>query len=51
MWLGIASAAGKLTGLDVFLLIWLDSWGDLVGWALRLSIIALGYYWIKTGES
>ena len=51
MWLGIVSVAGKLTGLNVFLLIWLDSWGDLMGWVLRLSIIALGYYWLKTGES
>ena len=51
MWLGIASVAGKLTSLDIFLLIWLDSWGDLIGWALRVSIIALGYYWLKTGES
>ena len=51
MWLGIASVAGKLTGLDVFLLIWLDSSGEPVGWLLRLSIIALGYYWLKTGES
>jgi hypothetical protein len=51
MWLGIASVAGKLVGLDVFLLIWLDSWGDLLGWLLRFSVVGLGYYWYRTAES
>jgi hypothetical protein len=51
MWLGIASVAGKLVGLDVFLLIWLDSWGNVLGWLLRFGVVGLGYYWYRTAES
>jgi len=39
---GIISTILYFLDMNLFLLVWIDNWGEGVGWAIRLGLIALG---------
>lgn len=39
---GILSIVLYFLGLNLRILVWIDAWGPVVGWGIRLGIIALG---------
>ena len=40
--LGIASIVMYFIGFVPKILVWVDNWGDSVGWAIRIGIVVLG---------
>lgn len=40
--LGLVSAGMHFLGREVALLIWIDSWGDSIGWVIRGGLIIVG---------
>ncbi|TKB44558.1 hypothetical protein [Thalassotalea mangrovi] len=47
---GIASLLLNLVGYELKILMWVDNWGENVGWAIRLGAIVIGavlYFAIK----
>jgi hypothetical protein len=39
---GVASIVLALIGFNLRILMWIDMWGDGVGWAIRAAIVVLG---------
>jgi hypothetical protein len=50
MILGVGSPLLKFIGTNVTPLIWVDSWGDAMGYVLRAVVTALGFYWSHLGN-
>ncbi len=39
---GIGSAVLHLMNREFIILFWIDSWGETVGWAIRIGMIVVG---------
>jgi hypothetical protein len=39
---GVASIVLALIGFNLRILMWIDMWGDGVGWVIRAAIVVLG---------
>ena len=39
---GVASIVLALIGFNLRILMWIDMWGEGVGWALRAAIVVIG---------
>ncbi|MBP7901753.1 MAG: hypothetical protein KA015_02935 [Spirochaetes bacterium] len=40
--LGIASIVMNFIGFVPKILVWIDMWGETIGWAIRIGIVVLG---------
>ena len=51
--LGIGSIVLNLVGFEFSLLMWIDNWGEMAGWAIRGTMIVAGgalYFLSSTSE-
>lgn len=52
MFFGIGSIVLNFVGYEFSLLMWIDNWGETVGWAIRGGMIAIGaglYFFTPSG--
>ena len=53
LFFGISSIVLNLAGYEFSLLMWIDNWGEMAGWAIRGSMIVAGgalYFLSPTDE-
>lgn len=52
LFFGIGSSVLNLIDYNLSLLMWIDNWGDTVGWAIRggMIVVGAGLYFLAPGE-
>ena len=53
LFFGIGSIVLNLVGYEFSLLMWIENWGETVGWAIRGGMIVVGaglYFLLPSGE-
>jgi hypothetical protein len=53
LFFGIGSIVLNVVGYEFSLLMWIDNWGEMAGWAIRGTMIIAGgalYFLYPTGE-
>lgn len=52
LFFGIGSSVLYLIDYNISLLMWIDNWGEMIGWAIRGSMIVVGagLYFLAPGE-
>jgi len=49
---GIGSAVLHLLHRELVILFWIDTWGETVGWAIRIGMIAVGVVlWVLSASA
>jgi len=48
---GVASIVLSFLGYNLRLLMWIDMWGETVGWAIRIGLIVVGLALMFIGGS
>ncbi len=48
---GVGSIVLSFLNMNFRLLMWIDLWGETVGWAIRIGVIALGAVLFFMGKS
>ena len=46
---GLASIVLNLIDYNLTILMWIDNWGNAVGWGIRVAIVALGVVIVALG--
>ena len=53
LFFGIGSIVLNFVGYEFSLLMWIDNWGETVGWAIRSGMVIVGaglYFFTPSGE-